>query len=119
MVREAEQHAQEDRQNKEEVELRNRADSVAYQAERTLKDASQRVSSTLRSQVEDNIRAVRDALSRNDVTSIRSTSEDLERLMQQVSQELYSQTDSASSNGSSSTTRDNEAGAVEGEYREV
>jgi molecular chaperone DnaK len=119
MVREAELHAQEDRQHKEEVELRNRADSAAYQAERTLKDAGQKVSSGLRSQVEDNIKAVRDALSRNDVTSIRSASEDLERTMQQVSQEIYSQAGSASSNGTSSTARDNEPGTVEGEYREV
>ena len=36
MVREAELHAQEDRQRKEEIETRNRADSLAYQAERTL-----------------------------------------------------------------------------------
>ena len=42
MVREAERHAQEDRQRREEIETRNRADSLAYQAERTLQDLGRR-----------------------------------------------------------------------------
>src|SRR2546422_2431461 len=44
MVREAELHAQEDRQRREEIETRNRADSLAYQAERTLKDGGEKLS---------------------------------------------------------------------------
>ena len=47
MVREAEQHAQEDRQRREEIEMRNRADSLAYQAERTLQDLGDKVSAEL------------------------------------------------------------------------
>src|SRR5690349_11524746 len=46
MVREAESHAQEDRQRKEEIELRNSADSAVYQAERTLKDVGDKISSS-------------------------------------------------------------------------
>src|SRR5437868_3582604 len=53
MVREAEVHAQEDRQRREEIETRNRADSLAYQAERTLRDVGDKISPTLRSEVED------------------------------------------------------------------
>src|SRR5579859_6819205 len=49
LVREAELHAQEDRQRKEEIELRNRADSLAYQSERTLKDVGEKISTALRS----------------------------------------------------------------------
>src|SRR5437016_14354957 len=52
MVREAELHAQEDRQRREEIETRNRADSMAYQAERTLQDMGERIPASLRRQGE-------------------------------------------------------------------
>ena len=91
MVREAELHAQEDRQRKEEIEMRNRADSTAYQAERTLKDVGDKISAGLRAEVEEKIKAVRDALSQNDVSGMQLAADDLERTMQRVGQEIYSQ----------------------------
>src|SRR5262249_47224528 len=72
MVQEAERHAQEDRQRREEIEMRNRADSLAYQAERTLRDMGDKISTGLRSDVEDRIRAVRDALAGSDITHVCS-----------------------------------------------
>src|SRR5947209_8653211 len=84
MVRDAEMHAQEDRQRKEEIEVRNRADSMAYQSERTLRDLGDKISASLRSEVEGKIQAVRDALSQNNVSSMRSAADDLERSMQRV-----------------------------------
>lgn len=119
MVREAELHAQEDRQRKEEIELRNRADSLVYQSERTLRDVSDKVSATLRSEVESKIQVVRDALAANDVTRMRNASDDLERTMQRVGQEIYSQAGTTTSDGTASSIRDNEAGTVEGEFREI
>jgi len=89
MVREAEQHAQEDRQCREEIEMRNRADSLAYQVERTLQDMGDKVSANLRSEVEDRIRVVRDALAGSDITRVRSAADDLERTMQRIGQEVY------------------------------
>src|SRR5260370_5899612 len=77
MVREAEQHAQEDRQRREEIETRNRADSLAYQAERTLRDVGDRISADLRGEIENNIRAVRDALAGSDLTRIRTAAANL------------------------------------------
>ncbi len=122
MVREAELHAQEDRQRKEEIEVRNRADSVAYQAERTLRDVSDKISAGLRTELEEKIRAVRDALSQNDVSRIQLAADDLERSMQRVGQEIYSQPGTAGSNGATGSTNNagpEEPGTVEGEYREV
>jgi molecular chaperone DnaK len=122
MVREAELHAQEDRQRKEEIEVRNRADSVAYQAERTLRDVSDKISAGLRTELEEKIRAVRDALSQNDVSRIQLASDDLERSMQRVGQEIYSQPGTAGDNGATGSTSNagpEEPGTVEGEYREV
>ena len=120
MVREAELHAQEDRQRKEEIEMRNRADSIAYQAERTLKDVGDKISAGLRTEVEEKIKAVRDALSQNDVSGMQLAADDLERTMQRVGQEIYSQPGTAAgATGSTSGPGPQEPGTVEGEYREV
>jgi len=118
MVREAELHAQEDRQRKEEIEVRNRADSLAYQAERTLRDVSEKISASLRTDVEERIKAVRDALSTNDINRVRTASDELERTVQRIGQEVYGQS-GATSNGTTGSTPDSEPGTVEGEYREV
>ncbi len=114
MVREAELHAQEDHQHRQEIETRNHADSVAYQAERTLRDLGEKISASLRSEIEEKIKAVRDALSGTDTVRIRQTTDELERNMQRVGQEVYSQPGATSGAASSS-----EPGTVEGEFHEV
>ena len=119
MVREAELHAQEDRQRREEIEARNRADSLAYQAERTLKDMGDRISMSMRSEVEEKVKAVRDALGGSDLTRIRTAASDLERTMQRIGQEAYSQPGTTAGDGTSGTAPSGEPGTVEGEYREV
>jgi molecular chaperone DnaK len=122
MVREAEQFAQQDRQRKEEVEARNRADSLAYQAEKTLRDMGGRVSPGLRSEIETKIQDVRTALSGSDITRIRSASEELERAMQRIGQEIYGQAGAgagASGPTGGSSSGPDDSGTIEGEYREV
>ena len=120
MVREAQQHAQEDRQHREEIEMRNRADSLAYQAERTLKDLGEKVSANLRSEIEEKIKAVRDALAGTDITRIRQAADVLEQHMPRVGQEVYSQSGAASGTGTpSGAAPGNEPGTVEGEFHEV
>jgi molecular chaperone DnaK len=117
MVRDAEMHAQEDRQRKEEIEARNRADSLAYQAERTLREAGDKVSAGVRSDVEAKIAAVRDAISSNDMSRVRSLTGELESAMQRIGQDIYSSAGSTA--GPQGPTYDNDSGTVEGEYREV
>jgi molecular chaperone DnaK len=119
MVREAELHAQEDRQRKEEIETRNHADSLAYQSERTLKDVGEKISPSLRSEIEEKIKTVRDALEGRDVTRLRNAANDLESAMQRVGQEVYQQPGAAAGAGPSGTGPGEEPGTVEGEYREV
>ena len=119
MVRDAEMHAQEDLQRKEEIEVRNRADSVAYQAERTLRDVGDKVSAGVRSDVEDKVKAVRDALSSNDMTRLRSATTELESAMQRIGQDVYSQNGATAEAGPQGSTSESDSGTVEGEYREV
>jgi molecular chaperone DnaK len=119
MVRDAEVHAQEDLQRKEEIEVRNRADSAAYQAERTLRDVGDKVSAAVRSEVEDKVKVVRDALASNDITRLRSATEELESAMQRIGQDVYSQNGASAGAGSQGPTSESDSGTVEGEYREV
>ena len=119
MVRDAELHAQEDLQRKEEIEVRNRADSAAYQAERTLRDVGDKVSAGVRSEVEDKVKAVRDALSSNDVTRLRSATDELESAMQRIGQDVYSQNGATAGTDPQGPTSESDSGTVEGEYREV
>ncbi len=117
MVREAERYAQEDRQRKEEIEARNRADSLAYQAERTLKETGEKLSSGLRSEIEDRVRAVRQALDSNNTARVRTEADALESAMQRIGQEIYSR--NGTSAGANGYTPEGEPGTIEGEFREV
>ena len=119
MVRDAEMHAQEDLQRKEEIEVRNRADSVAYQAERTLRDVGDKVSTGVRSEVEEKVKAVRDALSSNDMARLRSLTDELESAMQRIGQDVYSQNGASADAGSQGQTSESDSSTVDGEYREV
>lgn len=118
MVQEAEQHAQEDRQHREEIEERNRADSLAYQAEHTLHDLGERIPADLRSEVETRIQALRDALAGSEMSRVRSAAADLARSTQRIGQEPSPQPGTPADQARTGSP-DEEAGTVEGEYREV
>ena len=78
MVREAAQHASEDSQRREEVELLNRADTVAYAAERTLRESGDSLPSELKLQIDDLVQTIRRALDARDVAAARSATDALE-----------------------------------------
>ncbi len=89
MVNEAAAHADEDRQRKEEVEARNQADALAYQAERTLRDLGDKVSPDDKAETERRVEAVRTALKGSDLAAIKSSSEALVEQLQKVGTAAY------------------------------
>jgi molecular chaperone DnaK len=89
LVREGDQHAAEDRRRREEVETRNRADSLAYTAEKALKDLGDRVDPADRGRLETNINEVREALKGQDIERVRRSMQQLEQAVQEVSQKAY------------------------------
>jgi len=124
MVREAELHAQEDRQRRQEIELRNQSDSAAYQAEHVLQALGDRVPLSMRGEAESKIKAVRDALAGTHTDLIRSATADLESTMQRLNQEASKQPEASGDGrsagaGVSGSPSDTPPGTVEGEYREV
>ena len=70
MVREASEHADEDRKRREEVEVRNQAEQLTYQAERTIKDLGDKVSSEDKATVENQVLSLREALKGSDMEAI-------------------------------------------------
>jgi molecular chaperone DnaK len=128
MVRDATEHAEEDRRRREEVETRNQADALAFQAERTLRDLGDKVSAEDRAATERAVEAVREALKGSDVAAITARTTELATQLQKVGTAAYQQTASApgdGAGGAGETGGSGEGGhpgedeAVEGEYKEV
>jgi molecular chaperone DnaK len=117
MVREASDHADEDRKRREEVEVRNQAEQLTYQAERTIKDLGDKVSSEDKATVETQVTSLRDALKGSDMEAINAAATALAETLNRVSTAAYQAAASeASANGASG--EDGAAGsegAAEGE----
>jgi molecular chaperone DnaK len=91
MTRDAEANAEEDRKAKERVELRNNADSAAYAAEKMLRDLGDKVDKAKATEIEDEVKKVKDALAKDDADAIKAALESLNEKVQAVSSELYKQ----------------------------
>ncbi|MEP7379714.1 MAG: Hsp70 family protein, partial [Chloroflexota bacterium] len=111
MVRDAQEHAEEDRKRREVVDTRNDADQLAFQAERTLRDLGDKVSSEDKADVETKVTALREALKGDDVEAIRSKMNELAASLQKVSTAAYQAAGPTGGDGNGSA----EPGAPEGE----
>jgi molecular chaperone DnaK len=122
MAREAETHADEDRRVRDEIETKNNADSLAYNAEKIIREDDGKLPSDLKEEVQQKVDGVRSALERNDAAEIRSATEELSQAMQRLGTAVYSQGGGQGGAGSAGTgepPRHNDEGTVEGEFREV
>jgi molecular chaperone DnaK len=121
MVREAEQNAAEDTRRREEVELRNRADNLAYAAEHLLEESGDALPSDLKLDIESQAQRIREAVKGNDVTAIRSGVETLERALQGAESARREPVGAAAGGGGRGGSGDDETppGTVEGEFREM
>ena len=90
-VKEAERYAADDKKHKEEIEVRNEADSMVYQTEKTLKDLGSKLSSEDRSKVESEIGRVKDALKGSDIQAIKDAKESLTQAFYAISEKIYQQ----------------------------
>ncbi len=99
MVKDADVHAEEDRKRKEEVEVRNTADSLAYQTEKTLKDLGDKVPAETKSDVEAAVADVKTALEGSDVEAIKSATERLQQSSYKLAEIVYQQGAASASAG--------------------
>jgi molecular chaperone DnaK len=91
MVKEAEAHAEEDRQRREEAETRNNADSLVFQTEKLLKEQADNVSDDERQKIEEKLKALKDALAGSDIEAVKRGHEELLTSSQEFAQRLYQQ----------------------------
>jgi len=92
MVKDAESHADEDKKKREEVDLRNQADSAVYGAEKLLKDMEGKVPDDDKAKVEAAMERVRETLKGDDTAEVRSAMEGLNGALNELSAKLYQQT---------------------------
>ena len=96
MVKDAEAHAEEDKKQKEEVEVRNQADSLVYSTEQTLNELGDKVNADLKGKTETAIADAKKALEGSDIEAIKSSSEALQSVAYELAQIVYADAQQAS-----------------------
>ncbi len=91
MVKEAEANAENDKKEREKVEVRNEADSMIYQTEKALKDMGDKVNGADKQKIEDAIAALKQALQGGDAADIKAKTEALQQASYKIAEELYKQ----------------------------
>ena len=138
MVRDAAEHAEEDRKRRAEIESRNEADALTYQAERLIKDLGDKLSDDDRKEINDRIEAVREALKGTDAGVVDSTKQQLAEVLQKFGTRAYEAASTPEPGGEDGTGGGGDGGdgsdgggpaegappeeegeTIEGEYKEV
>jgi molecular chaperone DnaK len=124
MVRQAEEHAADDRRARELVDAKNRADTLVYQTEKTLRDLGDRLAGSDKTEIENQIRQVREAMEGDDVARLNQVTDQLQQASHALSQQLYQSqrpepsADGGGEDGAAGSQPDMED-VVEGEFREA
>ena len=90
-VKEAEQYAAEDKKRREEVDAKNEAENLVYQAEKLVNESGDKISENEKSTINTKCAAVKDAIAKNDKSMIDAAKEDLQKAVYEVSAKLYQQ----------------------------
>jgi len=114
-------HAEEDRKHRELIEARNTADNAIYSAEKTLSDLGEKVPADLKSRVEDAVAKVRSVRDLEEPNTINSSVEELMKVLQEVGQAAYSQTqseapDQTQTDQGQASEEDDDGEVVDGEF---
>ena len=89
MVREAEEHAAEDKKRREEADTRNQAEQTVYATEKLLKDEADKISEATREAVQKDVDAVKEALKGDDIEAVKTTMATLSESGMKIGQEIY------------------------------
>jgi molecular chaperone DnaK len=122
MVREADAHRAEDERQKARIELRNRADNLAYQIDKQLRDLGEQVPTNVKADLENKVQAVREALKSEDENRIRNTMQELEQAAMQMGQSMHQQGQPGAGGaapGGNGRGDGRDEDVVEGEFREA
>src|SRR3989338_7896070 len=91
MMQESKEHEDEDKKKREEIEIRNNADSLVYSFEKTIVDLGDKLSKEEKEKLEQSIKKAKDSLKGEDIGIIKSSSEELQKIMQEIGTKIYSE----------------------------
>jgi molecular chaperone DnaK len=125
MVKDAESHAEEDRQRRAKIESRNRADAAAYNAEKLIREQGEALTAEQKSEIETKVQEIKSAIERDDQSAWERATTDLEQTLLQIGQSAYQASGAPGAAGADGPQTGQggpgapPSGTVEGEFREV
>jgi molecular chaperone DnaK len=121
LVRDARNHEADDQRRKELAEVRNTADNLAYQTEKALGELDGQLPDGERTKVHDKVESLRQAIKGEDINTIRRLSDELQNVVNALSQQLYArqQTGQATSHGGNGHGGEGEGEVIEGQFHEA
>ena len=125
-VREAEQFAAEDKKRREEVDVRNGADQMVFQTEKTLNELGDKVDASKKAEVEAKLSELKEALKGTDVEAIKAKQEEVQKAFYAISEELYKNAQGSGAAGAPGADAGNagstgkpDDGVVDADFKEV
>lgn len=121
MVKDAEAHAEEDKKRKDEIEVRNQTDSLAYSTEETLKDLGDKVSDDVKKDAEEAVEEAKKALEGTDIEAIKAAGEKLQEVGHKLAEIVYqnAQAEAAQADGAQQDAQGSSDDVVDAEYEVV
>ncbi len=113
MIADAEAHAEEDRRRREQIELRNQADSLVYQTDKTLTEHGDKVDEATRAQIEEALTELKQALEGDDADAIKAKMEAVGTKSQELAQAIYAASQEAADAGADEGADAGQAGAAD------
>ena len=110
-VNEAEQYAAEDKKRREDIDIRNSADQMIYQTEKTLGELGDKVSEAEKNEINSAVNELREALKGTDIEAIKAKQEELQKKFYAISEKIYK--DAAAANGAAGATGTADAGQAQ------
>ncbi len=116
MVKDAEAHAEEDKKQKDEIEVRNQTDSLAYSTEQTVKELGDKVPADMKQQAEDAVAEAKKSLEGTDIDAIKAAGEKLQEVGHKLAEIVYSSANDAAAQPGAQTAADD---VVDADYEVV
>ena len=119
MVKDAESHAEEDKKRKDEIEVRNQVDSLAYSTEQTVKDLGDKVPEDQKKAVEEAVAEAKTALDGSDIEAIKKAGEKLTEVGQKLAEIVYADAQAQTAGNNGAASNPSEPDVVDADYEVV
>ena len=119
MVKDAESHAEEDKKRKDEIEVRNQVDSLAYSTEQTVKDLGDKVPEDQKKAVEEAVAEAKTALDGSDIDAIKKAGEKLTEVGQKLAEIVYADAQAQTAGNNGAASNPSEPDVVDADYEVV